>query len=70
MNVRSFLFARYGLMTLSKNAASFFARKRFSSWQANSEYFARFSSSLSFGHSSTHANFASVASPFSVVSSE
>ncbi len=56
-------------MTFSKNAGSLRARKKLSSWQANSLYFARFSSSLSFGHSSIQANFASFASPLSVVKS-
>ena len=70
MKVLSFLLRRYGWMTFSKNAGSFRARKKLSSWQANSLYFARFSSSFSFGHWSTHANFASFASPLSVVKSD
>ena len=46
MNVLSFLFFRYGSMTLSKNSGSFRQRKKFSSWQAYLEYFSCFSSGL------------------------
>ncbi len=70
MKVLSFLFARYGFTKASKKALSLRERKKFSSWQANSPYFARLSSSLSRGHCSTKANFARSSSLPSVVKSE
>ena len=53
-------------MTASKNRGSFRRRKRFTSWQANSEYRARRSSGLNDGQRISHSKRASSGSGFRV----